>query len=222
MYAIVEIGGHQYKVKKTQEIFVNRLEGKEGDKVTFDQVLLLDNEGKVNVGTPVIQGAQVSAKIVEHLKSDKVLVFKKKRRKGYKKKNGHRQYITKILIDAISEKGGKVAASPKKEVKNVEAEAKKKEETKAATKKVTKAGDDLKKIEGIGPKIASVLTEAGVDTYKKLAKAKPEDIKEILTKASDKYAVHDPETWPKQAQLAAEDKWDELKKWQDELDGGKA
>lgn len=101
MYAIVEIAGDQIKVEKGQEIFVNRLDGEEGSNVEFDKVMLVDNDGKVNVGSPVVDGAKVSAKIIEHLKGDKVLVFKKKRRKGYQKMNGHRQYLTKLQIEDI-------------------------------------------------------------------------------------------------------------------------
>lgn len=101
MYAIVEIAGDQQKVEKGKEVFVNRLEGDEGSTVELDRVMLVDNDGKVNVGTPVVEGATVSAKIVEHLKGDKVQVFKKKRRKGYQKMNGHRQYLTKLQIEDI-------------------------------------------------------------------------------------------------------------------------
>jgi large subunit ribosomal protein L21 len=101
MYAIVEIAGQQFKVEKDQQIFVHRLEGDEGAKMDFDNVLLIDNDGKVNVGAPAIEGAKVSASVVRHLKGDKVIVFKKKRRKGYKKKNGHRQYLTEIKIENI-------------------------------------------------------------------------------------------------------------------------
>ena len=101
MYAIVEIAGQQFKVEEGKQIFGHRLEGKEGDKVEFDQVLLTADGDKVNVGAPTLK-AKVSAKIVEHLKGDKVLVFKKKRRKGYKVKNGHRQYLTKVSIEKIS------------------------------------------------------------------------------------------------------------------------
>ena len=114
MYAIVEIAGHQYKVEKDQRIYVNRLEGKEGSKVNFENVLLIEDKGKVTVGAPAIKGAKVSAKIESHLKGDKVIVFKKKRRKGYKVKNGHRQYLTKIKIDNISLKK---TSTKKKEVK---------------------------------------------------------------------------------------------------------
>ncbi len=102
MYAIVDIAGQQFKVEKNQQIFVNRLEGKEGDSVKFDNVLLIDKGGKVDVGMPTVKGASVSTKIISHLKADKVLVFKKKRRKGYAKLNGHRQLLTKIEIQAIN------------------------------------------------------------------------------------------------------------------------
>jgi len=101
MYAIVEIAGQQFKVEKDQSIFVHRLEGEEGSNVDFDKVLLIEDGKKINVGTPVVEGAKVSAKILTHLKGDKVIVFKKKRRKGYRKKNGHRQYLTKIQIENI-------------------------------------------------------------------------------------------------------------------------
>ena len=103
MYAIVEIAVQQFKIEQDQQIFVHRLEAKEGSKVDFDKVLLMDNAGKINVGAPVIKGAKVTAKVLEHLKGDKVIVFKKKRRKGYKVKNGHRQYLTKIEILKIDE-----------------------------------------------------------------------------------------------------------------------
>jgi large subunit ribosomal protein L21 len=101
MYAIVDIAGKQFKVTKDQQIFAPKLSGEAGDKVEFNEVLLVDNDGKVKIGTPTVKGAKVSGKIVEHLKGDKVIVFKKKRRKGYKKKNGHRQDYTKLLIEDI-------------------------------------------------------------------------------------------------------------------------
>ena len=100
MYAIVEIAGLQYKVEKDQQLFVNRLAGEAGDEVKFNRVLLTDN-GAITVGAPVIEGVTVVAKIVEHVKGDKVIVFKKKRRKGYQKSNGHRQQFTKIEVASI-------------------------------------------------------------------------------------------------------------------------
>jgi large subunit ribosomal protein L21 len=102
MYAIVNIAGQQFKVSKEQKVFVHRLEAEEGAQVEFNEVLLADDEGKVKVGTPVIDGATVKAKVLSHLRGDKVLVFKKKRRKGYQKMNGHRQYLTQIQIEEIN------------------------------------------------------------------------------------------------------------------------
>ncbi len=122
MYAIVEIAGHQFKVEKDQKVFVNRLQTEEGKKVTFDNVLLLADGSNVTVGAPAIDGAQVGAKVLKHLKGDKVIVFKKKRRKGYRVKNGHRQSLTEIQIESIIASGAKKAspakaASPKAEAK---------------------------------------------------------------------------------------------------------
>ena len=251
MYAIVEIAGQQFKVKKDQKVFVHRLQVAEGEVVNFDNVMLLDNDGQVTIGAPVIEGAAVAAKILRHLKGDKVIVFKKKRRKGYKKKNGHRQYLTEILVENVMASGFKsdkkkeakpatkkaskpaakkvakkeVVAEPAKiaEVKEEKKAPAKKVAKKPAAKKTAKKADDLKKIEGIGPKIASILSESGYETFAKLSKADPEKIREILLeKGGKRYAMHDPTTWPKQAEMAAEGKWDELKKWQDELDGGRS
>ncbi|KAA8479959.1 large subunit ribosomal protein L21 [Arcticibacter tournemirensis] len=102
MYAIVNIAGQQFKVAKDQQIFVHRLQGDEGASIEFDNVLLAADGSDIKVGAGALNGAKVSAKIVSHLKGDKVIVFKKKRRKGYKKKNGHRQQFTKIEITGIS------------------------------------------------------------------------------------------------------------------------
>lgn len=102
MYAIVDIAGQQFKVAKDQKVYVHRLEGEEGANVEFNNVMLTANEGSVKVGTPIVNGAKVTAKILSHMRADKVLVFKKKRRKGYQKCNGHRQYMTQIQIEGIS------------------------------------------------------------------------------------------------------------------------
>lgn len=109
MYAIVEMAGQQFKVAKDQKVYVHRLDSEEGKKVTFGKVLLLEDKGNVTIGAPVIEGAAVEAKVVKHLKGDKVLVFKKKRRKGFRKKNGHRQYLTEIVIETIIPTGAKVS-----------------------------------------------------------------------------------------------------------------
>ncbi|WP_026999103.1 50S ribosomal protein L21 [Eisenibacter elegans] len=101
MYAIVDIAGQQFKVEKGKYVYAHRLPQAEGEALEFDQVLLVDNNGQVTVGAPTVSGAKVSAKVLSHVKGDKVLVFKKKRRKGYKKSQGHRQYLTKVLIEDI-------------------------------------------------------------------------------------------------------------------------
>ena len=103
MYAIVEIAGQQFKVTKGQELFVNRLENEEGSKVSFDKVLLIENDGTTKVGAPTIAGANIEATVLQHCKGKKVIVFKKKRRKGYQTSNGHRQYLSKLVIDNITE-----------------------------------------------------------------------------------------------------------------------
>ena len=107
MYAIVEIAGQQFKVAKDQKVYVHRLQEDEGNKVSFHNVLLLEDGNNITIGAPAIDGAAVEAKVVKHLKGDKVIVFKKKRRKGYRKKNGHRQYLTELVIEGITAKGAK-------------------------------------------------------------------------------------------------------------------
>ena len=224
MYAIVEIAGQQFKVSKDQKVFVHRLQTEEGKQVAFDNVLLIGDGDTVTVGAPAIDGAQVGAKVLKHLKGDKVIVFKKKRRKGYRKKNGHRQSLTEIVIESIAASGAKkaVKAEPAKAEKKVEAKAEvaaPKAEAKPVAKKATAKADDLKKVEGIGPKIAETLAEAGITTFAELAKSTPEKIAEIIAEVRGNHVT---DTWPAQAKLAAEGKWDELAKWQDELNGGKA
>ena len=234
MYAIVEIAGQQFKVEKDQKVFVHRLSTEEGKKVSFDNVLLIGDGKNITLGAPAIDGAQVGAKVLSHLKGDKVIVFKKKRRKGYRVKNGHRQALTEIVIESIVASGAtkaektekakpakaEKAAPAKKAKKEAKVEAPKAETKKAAPKKSTAKADDLKKIEGAGPKAAEALVAAGVDTFAKLAKLTPEAISTILTDASSNLAHLVTDTWPKQAKLAADGKWDELKELQDKLDGG--
>ena len=134
MYAIVEISGKQFKVEKKQKLFVNRLDVAEGKKISFDNVLMVNDGSKSSVGTPNVSGVQVDAKVLKHLKSDKVIVFKKKRRKGYKVKNGHRQAITEIEISDILTGVSKKATAKKAETNKTEA-PKKAEAKKASPKK---------------------------------------------------------------------------------------
>jgi len=142
MYAIVEIAGHQYKVEKDQQVFVNRLDAKEGSKIQFDRVFLTDKDGDVTVGAPAIDGLAVHATIERHLKGDKVLIFKKKRRKGYQKLNGFRPYLTELRITDIKKATAKKAAAKpaaettkKADAPATEAAAKKPAAKKAVAKK---------------------------------------------------------------------------------------
>ncbi len=127
MYAIVEIAGQQFKVERGNKVYVHRLDANEGAKVEFDKVFLIDNGGKISVGTPTVDGAKVAATVIEHLKGDKVAVFKKLRRKGYQKWNNHRQQLTQILIQGVLPKGEtlKDELKAEKTVRNRTAVAKK-------------------------------------------------------------------------------------------------
>ena len=124
MYAIVEIAGQQFKVVQDQKLFVHRLADKEGSKVSFDKVYLLDDGKKVTLGAPAITGASVEAKVVSHLKGDKVIVFKKKRRKGYRVKNGHRQALTELVIEKIQSSVAKAAQAKAEKAPPAKAEKK--------------------------------------------------------------------------------------------------
>jgi len=160
MYAIVEIAGQQFKVERGNKVYVHRLEANEGAKIEFDKVLLIENEGKISVGNPTVDGAKVAATIIGHLKGDKVIIFKKKRRKTTQKWNNHRQSLTQILIQGVLGKGEtlkdelkteprvKILASPKRVTKTAEAAEvaevkaeKKPAAKKPAAKKVTKKKD---------------------------------------------------------------------------------
>jgi large subunit ribosomal protein L21 len=176
MYAIVDIAGQQFKVEKDQKLYVHRLEVEEGKKVSFDKVLLIDSGSKVSVGDPVVKGASVDAKVISHMKGDKVLVFKKKRRKGYQKLNGHRQYMTQIQIEAISEKG----ATAKKE-----APAAKKEEAPAA-KAAPKAAAEKKPAAKAAPKAAAAKKPAAKTTAAKTTATKKPAAKKPAAKAAPK------------------------------------
>ncbi len=161
MYAIVEIAGQQFKVEKDQKVFVNRLSGEEGAQVSFDKVLLTGDGDNITLGAPAIKGASVGAKITRHLKGDKVIVFKKKRRKGYRKKNGHRQALTEIQIEGISLNGSKSSSNEK-----AQKEKPKKEAKKTAT---TETSEDLS--QHTVAELKEMAKEKGITGYSSMKKA---------------------------------------------------
>ena len=184
MYAIVEIAGQQFKVEKDQKVFVHRLATEEGKKVDFDNVLLVGDGDKVTIGAPAIGGAQVGAKVLRHLKGDKVIVFKKKRRKGYRVKNGHRQSLTEIQIEGIVTSGAKKAkkeepkastssaAKDKAVAPKAKAEEPKKAEPKAAKKEApakAEASTDLSK--NTVAELKAMAKEKGITGYSSMKKA---------------------------------------------------
>jgi large subunit ribosomal protein L21 len=168
MYAIVEIAGQQFKVAKDQKVFVHRLQNKEGSKVSFDKVLLLDDGTEVKVGAPTIEGASVDAKIISHLKGDKVIVFKKKRRKGYRVKNGHRQYLSEIQISNISSSVSK----PSKKAEEPKSVLKVKPVSKAKSKKVSESSSPKKDLSSMSvSELKAFAKEKGITGISKMKKA---------------------------------------------------
>ena len=166
MYAIVDIAGQQFRIEKGQEVLVHRLEGEKGSQVDFDRVLLIEQEGKTIVGTPFVEGAQVQATIIDHLRGDKVLVFKKKKRKGYKKLNGHRQYLSLLMVEEILEKGAKPKKESKAKAEKAEVPAVKEE----VVAEVTAAAAEPKPVKKTTPKPAVKAAPATGDSSVKTKK----------------------------------------------------
>ena len=201
MYAVIKTGGKQYRVAAGDKLKVESIAVDVGATLILSDVLMVAHSDQIKVGTPLLSGATVSATVVSQGRHDKVKIFKMRRRKHYQKHQGHRQNYSEIFITAISDGAGNTVAS----------------DTAPVIK--TKA-DDLAIIEGIGPKIALVLTNNGITTFAQLAKTEPAAIQDMLKKSSGRFNMAKPQTWPQQAELAAAGNWDALKKLQDELSGG--
>ena len=176
MYAIVEIAGKQFKVVEDQKLFVHRLTDKEGTKVSFDKVYLLDDGKKVSIGTPALTGVSVQAKVVSHLKDDKVIVFKKKRRKGYRVKNGHRQALTELIIEKInaSETRAKKSSPNLKEVSPAKTQIKP-----AAKKQISNKTDHIDYIKLTVAQLKDEAKKKGIEVTSSMKKA---DLISALTK----------------------------------------
>ena len=198
-FAIVESGGKQYRAVEGRTIEVDRLPVDTGKKFDVERVLLMADGDDVLVGTPLISDILVKVTVVDHIKGPKIDRFKYRPKKRIRVRGGHRQQFTRLLVDFIGHPD---------EDRKVEAKA-----------ETAVEADNLVKIEGIGPKVAKALNEAGVLTFEDLANAKVEDIQKILTDAGLK--MMDATTWPEQARLAADGDWDALQALQDNLSGGR-
>jgi len=239
MYAVIKTGGKQYRVSPGDKLKVETIDAEVGASFDFDTVLMISDGDNLTVGAPTIASAKVTAEVVAHGRGKKVEIIKFKRRKHHQKRTGHRQNFTQVEIQSINGKGAvakkkaapakkakaadtddaKVATKAKKAAAPKETAEKKPAAKKAAPKKAT-GTDDLTKIEGVGPKAAEALVAAGLATFADVAKSTEAKIQKILDESEGRFGMMKPATWPKQSKMAADGKWDELKKWQDEMDGG--
>jgi large subunit ribosomal protein L21 len=209
MYAVIKTGGKQYKVAAGEKIKVEQIAADVGQEIVIDQVLAVGIGSTLTVGTPLVLGATVTATVVAHGRHDKVRIFKMRRRKHYQKRQGHRQNFTELFFGEIADgKGGifkATAAAP----------------LMAGNAPATKGGkDDLEIIEGIGPKIATVLIENGITTFAQLANAKPEAVTAMLKASGGRFSLANPESWAEQAALLRDGKMEEFKTLTDALVGG--
>lgn len=199
MYAVIKTGGKQYRVTAGSKLKVEQLTAEVGADVVIDQVLMVADGAAVKVGTPLVQGATVKATVLSHGRGDKVLIFKHRRRKHFKKQGGHRQWFSEIFIAGIEDGAGGSSTAKAPEIVTV---------------------DDLTKVEGIGPKIAAVLVKNGITTFAALAALQPDAITEMLKASGGRFGMAKPGTWPEQAALAAAGKWEEFEQLTKELVGG--
>ncbi len=209
MYAVIKTGGKQYRVAAGEKLKIEQIPADVGTEITLDQVLMVGEGESVKIGSPMLAGATVTAKVIAQGRHPKVTIFKMRRRKHYQKHQGHRQNYTELLISQIASDLGVFKAEAKTAVK---AQGKEQAGAKA---------DDLTKVEGIGPKINEILQGAGIRTFSELAATPVDRLKELLAQAGSHFANHDPTTWPEQAALAAKGDWEAFDKLKAELDGGR-
>lgn len=203
MFAVIQTGGKQYKVAKNQVVILERLDGDQGGEVQFDQVLMLGEGDDVTIGAPLVDGARVTGELLETRKGDKIRVFKKKRRKDYKRTAGHRQVETVVRITDILAKGEKpaakkAAAKPAAKKDEAKAEAPKKAAPKKAAPKKAAAADDLKLISGVGPALEKKLHAEGVTSFAQIAKLTKAQIADLDEKLNFKGRI-EREDWKAQA-----------------------
>ncbi len=216
---VIQSGSKQYTVTPGQKFVVDRLKNDLGEVI---ELPLVYSYGTTKGAT------SVQAKIILHQKGKKIRVVKYKNKNNYHKQSGYRHYETILEIlgnEAVSETATKEVKVKTTKVEKVDVSVEAEGKTtlpKVVKKKTDSESDDLKKIEGIGPKIEKILKAASINTFAELASATEETLKEILTGAGPRYSIHNPKSWPQQSALARDEKWEELKTLQDELNGGKA
>ncbi len=260
MYAVIKTGGKQYRVAPGEKLKVEQIPSDIGAVITLEHVLAVGNGEKSLIGEPLVDGAAVSATVLDQGKHKKVRIYKMRRRKHYRKTQGHRQTYTELFVSKIESPLGAEEADATEAMAYAKARRDRlsiaqgegtaalaagwdaargrigdSADDSASTEAVglasgvaaasvatsSGASDDLTIVEGIGPKIAEHLQNAGINTFAELAAADQARLQQILADAGPRFSIHKPDTWPEQAALAAAGKWDELNKLKDELDGGK-
>lgn len=202
MYAVIRTGGKQYKVAEDEIIYVEKLAGEKGESVQFNDVLMVGGTDSPKIGTPLVDGASVAGEVIEQTRGDKVIVFKKNRRQGYRRKKGHRQLLTCVRITGIGTDGkapAKTAAAKKPAAKKDDAPAA--DETKAAAPKAKAAdagADDLSRISGVGPVLVKKLSDLGYTSLQQIADMTPEQVAEVDEALSFKGRI-EREEWIEQA-----------------------
>ncbi len=243
MYAVIKTGGKQYRVAPGEKLKVEQIPSDIGAVITLENILAVGHGEKSLVGEPIVDGASVSLTVLNQGKHKKVRIFKMRRRKHYRKSQGHRQTYTELFVSKIESPLGAEEADATEAMAYAQsrrdrlaiaqgtgtaalaagwdAARGRADEAEGEVANVDSNADDLTKVEGVGPKIAEYLQAAGIGSYAALAAASQEQLQKVLDDAGPRFSVHKPDTWPEQAALAAAGKWDELTKLKDELDGGK-